>query len=291
MAATPSIAKSAERAMDLLETLGTSPRPLSAMVLARRCGIPKSSTYHVLAALRRRGFVRYDELTRLWSLGSRLADIATDAPTVAQTFGVLDAFDAGESTLSPVQLAQRTGLEVSLVTHSIELLLAQNLLTEHDDGSYSLGLHIAALAARLPQIERLRTIARPRLVQLRDRSGETANLLIRDGDDVIYLDQIESWHALRHTGWAGRAIPLETSAAGQALIDPTRIHVVLDAVEPGVTAIASALDVALEQPVAISITGPSARLPRPVIDMCEKAIAEAAAAIARDMVAVRPRSG
>jgi IclR family acetate operon transcriptional repressor len=193
--------------------------------------------------------------------------------------------------LTPVQLAQRTGLNVSLVSHSVDLLAEQDVLSSHDDGSYSLGLHIAALAARLPQIERLRTIARPRLVQLRERTGETANLLIRDGDDVIYLDQVESLHALRHTGWAGRSIPLSISAAGQALVDPSRVHVVLDAVEPGVTAIASAVDVELEQPVAISITGPTVRLPPPVIDTCQAAIAEAATAIGRDMLATRFSSG
>jgi urocanate hydratase len=288
--ASVSLVKSAERAIDIIELMARSGRPLRAMTIARRCRIPRSSAYHLLATLRRRRYLHYDAEARLWSLGRRLAELAGSDPTLAEVIAVLDAFDARHPRLGPTQLVRASGLVLTTVERALEILVEDGLVTAHRDGSYSLGVQVAALAARLPDIQRLRAAARPRLVELRDRSGETANLLVRGRDDAVYLDQVESLYPLRHAGWAGRRIPLGTSAGGQALVDRSRVHVVSDAVEAGVTAVALGLDVSRVEAAAISITGPTARLHGPVIDIAKGAVAETAEKIARDLAPVRRRA-
>lgn len=47
----------AERTCDVLELLAAAGRPLSATVIARECGLPRSSTYQLLSVLEHRGFV------------------------------------------------------------------------------------------------------------------------------------------------------------------------------------------------------------------------------------------
>ena len=49
-------------------------------------------------------------------------------------------------------------------------------------------------------------------MRLRDATSETANLIILDGDHAIYIDQVESSYALRHSGWVGRRVPLAGTA-------------------------------------------------------------------------------
>jgi DNA-binding IclR family transcriptional regulator len=63
------------------------------------------------------------------------------------------------------------------------------------------------MAARIAPVDQLRTVARPLLTDLRDETGETANLLVRGGTSVIYLDEVESRHTLRHSGCTRRPEP------------------------------------------------------------------------------------
>lgn len=62
--------KSAERTLDVLKLLSSSLRPVPTMAIARRCGIPKSSTHHLLNVMRDRGWVIYYESDRGWGLGA-----------------------------------------------------------------------------------------------------------------------------------------------------------------------------------------------------------------------------
>jgi DNA-binding IclR family transcriptional regulator len=98
------------------------------------------------------------------------------------------------------------------------------------------------------------------LATLRDTTGETANLVVRDAEEAVYLDQVESLHALRHAGWAGRRIALARGAAAAALSGAAGPQVATDAVEVGVTAIACRVPLAAEPTTAVSVTAPSARM-------------------------------
>lgn len=280
--------KSAERTMDVLELLAAQERPLAAMTIARRCGMPKSSTYHLLKALRARGFVSYREAERGWEVGERVRQLGASAVTLPEAVAVLDAFDSGASSVEPSELARRAHLHVATVGRILDVLASESLVTVHPDGSCSLGVRLVALSARLGTIEELRLAARQALIDLRDETGETANLLIRDGVHAVYVDQVESRHALRHAGWAGRAVPLEGSAAGAALdAAEAEVQIVSDAVEEGVTAIAGRVPVALDYPAAVGVTGPSARLRGDRLDRARRAVADAIAEVAREFAGAR----
>jgi urocanate hydratase len=97
------------------------------------------------------------------------------------------------------------------------------------------------------------------LVRLRDASGETANLVVLDEGQAFYIDQVESRHALRHSGWVGRHIPVEGTATGMALADNSKAHAVTDSIEAGVTAIVCGVK-GTNSPAAVGITGPTWRM-------------------------------
>jgi IclR family transcriptional regulator, acetate operon repressor len=61
--------KSAERALDVIELLADALRPVPTMAIARQAGMPKSSTHHLLNALRERGWATYHADQRGWTLG------------------------------------------------------------------------------------------------------------------------------------------------------------------------------------------------------------------------------
>jgi DNA-binding IclR family transcriptional regulator len=126
------------------------------------------------------------------------------------------------------------------------------------------------------------------LTQLREQTSETANLLARYGDEVVYLEQEESWHALRHAGWIGRRIPLAHSASGRALVSgqPEAITV-SDQIEEGVTAVACAIHGVPGQSAALSVTGPSMRLRGRKLDNAKAAVVAASLDVASRLRALR----
>lgn len=62
-------ASAAAHAVAVLQLLAHQAEPLPAATIARRVGLPRSSTYHLLGVLREAGFVAHLADDRLWGLG------------------------------------------------------------------------------------------------------------------------------------------------------------------------------------------------------------------------------
>ena len=250
---------SATRVLDVLEFLARRSTPSPAAIIAMSCDIPRSSLYTLLRALRQRRFITYHADERTWSLGAAAHELSAAAPLFAHGLAVLRAFASAPGSLTPRQIAANGELPKSVVDRVLPLLEECDLLHSEPDGTFSLGLELVSLASRVGHVDALRVVSRTHLVQLRDATRETASLIIRDGDHGLYVDQVESRYVLRVGSWIGRRVPLEHTATGAAFADVTASHLVRDAVEPGVTSIACALDVP-QHDAAISILAPGWRL-------------------------------
>lgn len=246
----------AVRAVEVLTLLAGAGRPVPAAMIARECGIPRSSTYEIINALSAAGFAEPADGGH--KAGPRARELAGGV-TIAGALAVLESFDHDATQLTREELCRRSRLPLARIEPLVDDLLASGLLSEHD-GRVALGVRLAALAARSGPLQRLRAAARPVLSTLRDATGETANLVVRDADEAVYLDQVESLHALRHAGWAGRRIALDRGAAASALTGADGPQVASDAVEVGVTAIACRVPLAADPAAAVSVTAPTVRL-------------------------------
>ena len=209
--------------LDVLEFLGRRTSPAPASIIASSCHIPRSSTYGLLNLLKERRFVTYRADERAWSLGSAAFELSADAPLFAHGLAVLRAFATSSRGLTVQQIATGAGMSRVAVTRILPYLVESDLLHADPDGTYSLGLELVSLASRVGWVDRLRIAARTHLVRLRDATGETANLIVLDGDHAIYVDQVESSYALRHSGWVGRRVPLAGTATGAAFEDRTTL--------------------------------------------------------------------
>jgi DNA-binding IclR family transcriptional regulator len=269
----------AARVLQVLEFLGRRSSPAPAGIIAAACNIPRSSTYGLLNLLRARRFVTYRAKERAWSLGGAAYELSADAPLFAHGLAVLRAFAATSGGMTRDQIAGASGLSRAAVSRILPDLVESDLLRSDASGTYSLGLELVSLASRVGWVDRFRVVARPHLRRLRDATQETANLIVLDGDHALYVDQVESSHALRHSGWAGRRVPLEGTATGAAFADPSRPHAVADAVETGVTAVACAID-APGRTAAVGITGPSWRIEEFGVESAQRIVHAAAREIA-----------
>ncbi|MGB9627050.1 MAG: IclR family transcriptional regulator [Thermodesulfobacteriota bacterium] len=90
---------------------------------------------------------------------------------------------------------------------------------ERDEGlKYRLSFKVFILGNTLPQRNQLSEVARPFMVQLAERSKENVNLGVMYGQQVLYIEKIESPHYLKLDQPIGRTDPLHCTALGKALL-------------------------------------------------------------------------
>jgi len=270
---------SVARALDILEYLSGRNRPTPAAVIRRNCAIPKSSLHHLLHQLKQKRYVAYHPNERGWTLGPRLGELNSEEPLFSQALAVLEAFQSGGSSLNARALVELTGLPTSLLDRTLFELEEYGFLNVQADGSYTLGLELVSLATRIRWIDRYRLASQSILIHLRDATGETANLIVKDGEFALYIEQVESRQPLRYSGWVGRRVPLAETATGAALSAPGAAHVVVGAVDAGATAIACGVP-ETDPALAVSIIAPTARLEAEGIDRAKSWVEAAARQVA-----------
>jgi IclR family acetate operon transcriptional repressor len=282
-------AKAASRTLDILEFVGRRSFPASAASIAAACGIPRSTLRELLRMLQSRGYLVYRSAEKGWTPGQRLLGLRADSLEFEHGIAVLELFGAGGGGLSVEDIETRSGLSREMVGRILTALAGFGLVVPCSDGTYALGRRLLGLASRVGWVESLQLAARPALTRLRDKSRETASLLLEDAGQALYLDQVESRFDLRCRGWVGRRVPLEGTSVGAAFADPTRSHVVADAVEMGVTAIACGVG-GIEPAVGVSIIGPTWRLEERGLDRVADLVQAAARELAAALLANGERS-
>ena len=98
----------------------------------------------------------------------------------------------------------------------LRALTARGYLAQGRDGDYRLGLRIFELSSAASARRDLAEVARPALVELMRRTGETVFLgtLAGDGLSVVYVDKVESEQIIRYAAGVGPfGLDLRTSCA------------------------------------------------------------------------------
>ncbi|MEA2330100.1 MAG: IclR family transcriptional regulator, acetate operon repressor [Thermoleophilaceae bacterium] len=143
-------------------------------------------------------------------------------PALVQSVGrSLDLLEAVASEeLGLVALGERTGLRPSTAYRLLTTLMERGYVVRSaSTGRFRLGHKLVELAATASRgSERVLSAAQPHLQQLRDATGETANLAVLDGLAIVYAGQAESSRAVRLFTTIGRRVPLHACAAGKAIL-------------------------------------------------------------------------
>ena len=147
---------------------------------------------------------------------------ATDAhanvAVLHKAFDVLDLLQSCDEVQSLDAIVAACGLPRSTTHRLLANLAARGYVEKDDAGRYRLGLKLLALGATVRHRHSLRDIVRPFMIDLRDRFGETVNLGCLQGDEVLYLEIVESQHPIRVTGSLGVLDPVNATAIGKSIV-------------------------------------------------------------------------
>jgi len=141
-----------------------------------------------------------------------------------KTVKILDALETGPSTLG--QLVAATGL-ARPTAHRLAIALERHRFVLRDQhGRFVLGSRFAELAAAAGE-DRLLTAAGPILQTLLDRTGESAQIYRRQGDQRVCIAAVERASGLRDSIPVGAMLSMEAGSAAQILLaweDSERMH-------------------------------------------------------------------
>jgi DNA-binding IclR family transcriptional regulator len=153
---------------------------------------------------------------------------------------ILEALAGAGRGIGIVDLSARVGLHASTAHRLLATLVARGYARQSSRSQrYSLGTRVLQLGRSFHDRSDLRQEAHRYLQQLTAMSEETANLVMRDGDEVVYIDQVQSPHLVRMFAEIGRRVPLHSTAGGKAILaywDPPEVRrLIADRGLPGKT--------------------------------------------------------
>jgi DNA-binding IclR family transcriptional regulator len=209
--------------------------------------------------------------------------------------GVLDKAMAVLGALEPAprslgELVAATGLSRATAHRLAVALEAHGLVRRDDEGRFSLGLRLIGLGHAAAEAIPGWLDARPALDWLRDQTGESVQLFVRDGDERVCIESLEAPHELRTIVPVGARLPLDRGSAGRVLRDaeaasatraraPGWVESVAER-QPGVASVSAPVtDQSGRVVAAVSVSGPIDRTSRSPGRRYGAAVAEAAARI------------
>ena len=191
-------------------------------------------------------------------------DIVTGVGVLDKVMSVLRSVAASPRSLGELQQAADLPRATA---HRLAVALEQHGLLRRDaDGRFELGLGLVPLGQtasdRFPLVE----LARPTLQTLRDATGESVQLFVREGTSRRCVLSLESTHGLRWIVPQGALLPLDVGSAGRVLSGETSRVGWIESIgerEAGVASV-SAPVLATDGTTlgAVSVSGPVERLTR-----------------------------
>ena len=128
---------------------------------------------------------------------------------------VLDALELRSLSLS--ELVVVTGLPRA-TAHRLATALERHGLVRRDaDGRFMLGTRLLSLGQAAADAWPLATAAASALAILRDETGESVQLFVRDGEDRVCIAALQSLHGLRTIVPLGARLPLSAGSAARVL--------------------------------------------------------------------------
>ncbi len=238
--------------------------------------------------------------------------------SIERAFGLLETMADNGGTMGLSQLAQESGLPLPTIHRLLRTLVDLGYLRQDAARQYVLAPRLIRLGESSGAM--LSVWAKPHLDRLVDELGESANLAMLDGDEIVYVAQAQSRRSMRMFTEVGRRVLPHCTAVGKAILAQMPHDQVLDLLrrtgmpmhtentitDPGDFAVALrwveehgyALDdeeqehgvrcVAVAVPDAparlgLSVSGPATRMTPEVVERAAPVLREAAATLSRDL--------
>ncbi|WP_204516829.1 IclR family transcriptional regulator domain-containing protein [Brevibacillus fulvus] len=137
--------------------------------------------------------------------------------TLVKSMDVLQLF-LQHSRLSLNEMAELSGRPKTSVHRMVGSLEEMGFLQKDESGRYRLGLVFLQYGQLVADRLDIRQIALPVMQTLRDQVDEAVNLIVKDGDQAIYIEKLDTLHPVRLYTKIGRRSPLYAGACSRIIL-------------------------------------------------------------------------
>ncbi|MHB8535198.1 MAG: IclR family transcriptional regulator [Sulfuricaulis sp.] len=131
---------------------------------------------------------------------------------------LLEAITTHAEPASLKYLSAETQLHPSTAFRILNALAKHDLVERTSAGRYALGMKLLRFGSHVHGKVDLLREAKPVMEWLRSQVGETVNLTVREGDEVVYIERVTSSHMMRVEQVIGSRAPLHVTAVGKLFL-------------------------------------------------------------------------
>lgn len=136
--------------------------------------------------------------------------------SVSRAAQILKCFQT-QHEMTLTEISKAVSLHKSTAYGIVTTLKNEGFLSKDENtGSYRLGTTLYRLASCFEMD--LRRASLPYINELCHLTGETVNLVVPDGNQVIYIEKCESQHSIRISTSIGTRLPMYCTAVGKAIL-------------------------------------------------------------------------
>jgi IclR family transcriptional regulator, acetate operon repressor len=136
--------------------------------------------------------------------------------SVERAFELLELMASAGPSIALGDLAARAELPQPTIHRLVRTLLNLGYVRQLPNRHYALGPRLIRLGERATRL--IGAWSRPHLVELVERTGESANMAVLDNDMAVYVAQVPSPHAMRMFTEVGRRVNMHSTGVGKALL-------------------------------------------------------------------------
>ncbi|MEW6118947.1 MAG: IclR family transcriptional regulator [Pseudomonadota bacterium] len=151
---------------------------------------------------------------------------ASSIQVLDRAMALVNLLARGPGPASLSRLAADAGLHTASAHRILAALMSHGLVEKTGAGEYDLGVRWLEVGNRLRARLNIRQVAMPHMQALAQATGETVNLIVRRGDEAVYVErvsggqtmiqvvQVVGAHAPLHVTAVGKIFLAEDSASG-----------------------------------------------------------------------------
>ena len=136
--------------------------------------------------------------------------------SLERAFAILD--EVARRPAGVTAIAERVRLPKSTVARLLATLEDVDAVERFEGVRWRIGPGVEALTTAVSRERSLISIARPLLVDLVAELGEDAGLGLPDGNEILYVDQVESDNPVQVRDWTGTRAPMHAVPSGLVLL-------------------------------------------------------------------------
>ncbi len=148
-----------------------------------------------------------------------MKNISSSIQVLDRAMALVGVLSRAPGPVSLTRLANDAGLHTASAHRILGALMAHGLIEKSGAGEYDLGVRWLEVGNRLRARLNIRQVAMPAMQQLAELTGETVNLIVRRGDEAVYVERVSGGQTMiQVVQVVGAHAPLHVTAVGKIFL-------------------------------------------------------------------------